>query len=250
MNNLVIVTSSIQVKPGKFTYSQTRSKFDSDERFRQTIGTVSAIKASLPKSKVVIVDSSEVYSEYQTTFGYMDNVEFIPLKELSSEAYELSNSHINKSLCESILLQAYYTQYKKYIKQFDFVIKICGRYLFFGLDTSVFNEQNKDKIFFKKPIQFEWSDGWRYDFVDRRHLQNDNKLNQYCTVLYAYGANNLERFMDINEANVHLLNRNNMVHFDLETLMYYYTRPFQSDVIETDWKVSGWGGTSGRFMYY
>lgn len=250
MDKIAIVTSSIQVKPGKFTYSLKRSEFNSEERLRQTISTVSSIQASIPGCKVVIVDSSEDYAEYSRIFGYLENVEFVPLKELSGEAYELASTHINKSLCESVLLQAYYTNYKKYIKQFDFVVKVCGRYLLFGVNNDLFTEQNKNKIFYKKPIQFEWNDSWRYHFVDRRNLQNDNKLNQYCTVIYAFGIDNLERFMDINEANSHLLNKNVMMHYDLETLMYYYTRPYVSDVIETDWKVCGWDGTSGRFMYY
>jgi hypothetical protein len=41
-----------------------------------------------------------------------------------------------------------------------------------------------------------------------------------------------------------------MAHYDIETLSYYFTRPHEKQIIETDWKVCGWDGTSARFMYY
>jgi hypothetical protein len=60
----------------------------------------------------------------------------------------------------------------------------------------------------------------------------------------------LEKFIDINEAVIHLLNQPTMRHYDIETLMYYLTRPYEDNIMEVNWKVSGWDGTSGRFMYY
>jgi len=63
-------------------------------------------------------------------------------------------------------------------------------------------------------------------------------------------VNNPEKFIDINEATIHLLNQTAMSHYDIETLSYYFTRAFEDKIIEVDWKVSGWDGTSGRFMYY
>ena len=56
--------------------------------------------------------------------------------------------------------------------------------------------------------------------------------------------------MDINEATIHLLDQPSMNHYDIETLSYYFTRQHESTVVETDWIVSGWDGTSGRYMYY
>jgi hypothetical protein len=114
----------------------------------------------------------------------------------------------------------------------------------------LFTEENKDKMFFKKPLNYEWHDSWRYSFIDRREQQDNNKLHQYCTVLYAFGSQHLDKFIDINEAVVHLLKQKSMSHYDIETLVYYFTRQYQDNIIETDWRVCGWDGTSAKFMFY
>jgi len=250
MRNLFVVGSSIKPKTGRFTYSEKRSIFEADERFRQTIFTVNSIQASFPNATIVIVDSSEDCMEYIRTFYHFKNVEFISLRDLSKEAFDIVNTHTNKSLCESLLLNTYYKQFKNKIKEYDFVFKATGRYFYFDFNDQLLIKENKDKIFFKRPLNFEWNDSWKYSFVDRRKEQNNNRLHQYCTVLYGFGAEYLDKFIDMNEAAIHLVNHPKMYHYDVETLSYYFTRAFEKNIIEVDWKVSGWDGTSGRFMYY
>lgn len=249
MRKLFVVASSIQPRDGKFSYSKTRSLFSAEERFRQTFFTVNSIKNLVPEAKVVVVDSSDDYELYAKKLAYLD-AEFIPIKELSGEVFETVNTHQSKSLCECLLLNTYFEQYKKEIFSYDYVIKTCGRYFYSKMDKSIFNEENTSKMFFKHPLQFKWNHTWNYDFVDLRHINGGDFLNQYCTVLYAFGAKHLHRIMDINEAAIHIINRPLMYHYDIETLSYYFTRPFQTDIIEVDWMVSGWDGTSGEFMYY
>jgi len=247
MRKLIVVGSSIQPRQGKFTYSKTRSLFQPEERFRQTIFTINSLRNCFPDSKIVIVDSSDEYKEYQLLPRYFKNVEFIPLKELSGESFEIVNSNINKSVCESVLLNTYYRQYKKEILQNDIIIKATGRYFYFDVNDNSFTH---DEIYFKKPLNFEWDDTWRYDFVDCREEQNNNRIHQYCTVLYGFGTKHLDKFIDINEASIHLMNQNSMYHYDIETLSYYLTRPYKDLISEVDWRVSGWDGVSGKFMYY
>lgn len=250
MNKVFVVGSSIQTRTAPLTYSPVRTVFSSEERFRQTIFTINSIRNSFPDSKIVIVDSSQDYLEYMTTCAFFTNVEFVPLIHLSKEAFEIVNTHPNKSLCESLLLNTYFKKYKKQLKQYDYIIKGCGRYFYWNFDNSLFTEENKDKIFFKKPLNFKWDDRWNYSFIDRRQQQGNDRLHQYCTVLYAFGSQHLDKFIDINDATVHLLNQPKMAHYDIETLSYYFTRPYEDKIIETDWKVCGWDGTSARFMYY
>lgn len=247
MRKLVVVGSSIQPKSGRFTYSPTRTIFSPEERFRQTIFTINSLRNCLPDSKIVVVDSSEEYKDYIFINDFFKNVEFIPLKELSGEAFDIANNHNNKSVCESVILNTYYRQYKKQILEYDMVIKATGRYFYFDFNDNSFTHTD---IYFKKPLNFKWNDSWGYSFVDRRKQQNNNLLMQYCTVLYAFGSKHLDKFIDINEAAIHLMNTKSMTHYDIETLSYYFTRPYQDILTETDWKVSGWDGTSGRYMYY
>lgn len=250
MNKLVIITSSINPRQGDFTYSKKRTFFNAEERFRQTICTVNSLKNSLPGCKVVIIDSSEEYKEYLDLFQFFPNVEFIPVKELSGEVFEITNTHRNKSHCESLLLNTYFKQYKRQIKEFDFVFKTSGRYIHFNFNDKLLTEENKDKIFFKKPLQFTWDESWGYQFVDIRNYENHNFLCQYCTVLYGYGSTHLDKFMDINEAVIHLTNQPSMHYYDIETFYYYFMLQYRNQVIHTDWIVSGWDGVSGKFMYY
>lgn len=249
-SKIIVIGSSIQAKPGKFTYSKTRSFFSQEERLRQTIFTVNSFRNSFDDAKIVIVDSSEDYEDIQNTFNFFKNVEYIPLKELNYNAFKIVNNHEHKSLCEAVLLNTYYEQYKKEIMAYDFHIHGCGRYFNWNLTQELFTEENKDKIFFKKPISFPWDDNWDYSKIDLRHQTGKNILDQYCTVLYAFGTCHLQSFIDINDVVIHLLKRNDSSHFDIEILLYYLTRHFKSCIIETDWKVCGWDGTSGRLMYY
>ena len=250
MNKVVVVGSSINPRSGRFTYSETRSKFNAEERFRQTIFTINSLQNALPDAKIIIVDSSDDVKEYRLNLSYHRNVQFVQLKEISPEAHEIVNTHPNKSLCESLLLNTFYKYHKANLSRYDFILKATGRYFYYNLNNNLFTEENRDKIFFKKPLSFEWNDSWRYSFVDRREHQNNNRLHQYCTVLYGFGSSQLNSMIDINDATVHLLDQPSMSHYDIETLSYYFTRPYESNVIETNWIVSGWDGTSGRYMYY
>lgn len=250
MNNLVIVGSSIQPREGKFSYSNTRSTFSSDERYRQTFFTINSLRNALPNARIIVVDTSENYMEYIPHMSIIKNVEYVALKEVSYSAFDAVNSHHNKSYCECLLLNTFYKAFKKEVQSFDYIIKATGRYFYYDLDESLFNEENKNKFFFKKPLQFKWEDKWNYWMVDRRKEQGDDMLRQYCTVLYGFGNENLEKMVDINEAAMNFIDSPQMYNYDIETLSYYLTRPFEQNVIETNWLVSGWDGVSGRFMYY
>jgi hypothetical protein len=59
-----------------------------------------------------------------------------------------------------------------------------------------------------------------------------------------------DRMVDIFNSVATILSKTEMYHYDVETLSYYFTRPYVSDIIETDWKVYGWLGTSGQFVRY
>jgi len=248
-SKLFIIPSTIQPRDGAFTYAKTRSVFSAEERFRQTVFTINSIQSAYPDADMVLLDSSDNYQTFKPDLLHIPNLKFVSLKEIDSNIANTVNSHVNKSLCECLMMNTYFKHFKKTIKEYDYVIKTCGRYFYFNFEN-YFTEENTNKIFFKKPLQFTWDDNWNYHYVDLRHYQNNNKLYQYCTVLFAFGSAYLEKFIDINETVIHLIDQPSMKHYDIETLMYYLTRPYQNNIIETDWKVSGWDGTSGRFMYY
>lgn len=250
MNKLIVVTSCINPRNGHFTYSKTRSKFNAEERFRQTLFTINSLRNSLPEAKIVIVESSDNLIEYEQILSYHKNVELIHLKKISAETHEIVNTHVHKSFCESLMLNTFYDYYKHELPKYDYIIKVSGRYFFYNLNKYIFNEENKDKILFKKPMHFEWNDSWGYSLVDLRAEQNDNKLYQYCTVLYGFGYDKLQTMVELNKKTMDLVYQPSMYHYDMETLFYYFLRPYNSKIIETDWIVSGWHGPCGTYVFY
>jgi len=251
IKKLFIITSTIEPSDIGLTYSKVRSIFSPDERFRQTVGTITSIHNAHPDAKIVLLDSSNDTNGLLNHLRFMPNLNVVSLKNINSEIAEIVNTNRNKSLCECLMTNTYLKQYKKYVNEFDFIIKVSGRYNLFNF-TDYFTEENKNKIFFKKPSCFKWGNDWdwRFHHVDLRHSQQDDYLRQYCTVLFSFATNHLDKLIDMNDAIIHFLKQPSMSQYDMEILYYYLSRSFESDIIETEWSVCGWDGTSGRFMYY
>jgi hypothetical protein len=128
---------------------------------------------------------------------------------------------------------------------------MSGRYfLDSNFKVSLFDENNTNKIFFKKPMKFEWNEGWKYEMVDRRVMQGDNYLYQYCSVIFGFGRGYLDQFIDIFQTIAVFTGEPEKMIYDVETLLFYFTREFESNIIETDWVVYGWDGAGGTFLRY
>jgi hypothetical protein len=250
MRKLIIVGSIIQTrKNAPLTYSPTRTAFSDEERLRHTVYSISALRDRHPDTDIVLVDASDDPKDYRQIFAFL-NVVYVWLQDISTETANIVRTHPNKSVCEVLLLNTYIKANKAKIKTYDYIIKGTGRYSLMNFDNSLFTPENTDKIFFKKPFEYEWNDAWRYSFVDKRSEQGDNKLRQYCTVVFGFGIEHLDKFIDMFDVIGDLLQNDAMKHYDIETLMYYFTRFFTDKIIETDWRVLGWDGVTNRLMYY
>jgi hypothetical protein len=86
--------------------------------------------------------------------------------------------------------------------------------------------------------------------VDQREAQGNTKLYQYSSVLYGFGKDYLDRMLDIYRVISTFTNHPEGIKYDVETLLYFFTNQYRSDVIETDWKVYGWQGVDGTFLRY
>jgi hypothetical protein len=176
---------------------------------------------------------------------------FVSVKEEFPEIYETVRKHPNKSHCETLLLLKFFSKYKSQLEDVDYFFKVSGRYFFDSSFTEeLFTPENLGKIFFKHPMQFDWQDLWNYNRVDRRAIQQDNKLRQYCSVLYGFGKSNYDRFVDLYRVLSFFTDHPSYSTFDVETLLYFFTRDFEKEIIEVDWKVYGFNGADGRFLRY
>jgi hypothetical protein len=253
MKKAFVITSAIDVqKDAPLTYSSVRSHFEPDERFRQTVSTIANLDARFPKDTVLfLVDLSEDYEKYRGILSYQKNLVFISVKEQFPEIYDIVRTHPNKSHCETLLLLKFFAKYKEQLKEFDYFFKVSGRYFVDGsFGDELLIPENRDKIFFKHPMQFDWQDLWNYHRVDRRAIQKDNKLRQYCSVLYGFGKEHYDRFVDLYRVLSYFTNHPAYATFDVETLLYFFTRDFEKDIIEVDWLVYGYNGADGNFLRY
>jgi hypothetical protein len=253
MKKAFIVTSSIEVDNAHpLSYSPIRSYFSTEERLRQTVMTVSSIDTVSPAdTQIYIVDTSDNYHLYENFFYWQPNVRYVSIRKEFPGIHESITTHRNKSYCETLLMSTFIRAYQAELKQFDYFFKLSGRYfLNRSFNDSLLTQHNTDRLFFKHPLAYEWSDSWGYGLVDRRAEQGDNKLRQYCTVLYGWGRGYHDRMLDLLTAVPPMLDSPRMSTLDIETLTYHLTRPWANDVIETDWTITGWLGAGGEFMRY
>jgi hypothetical protein len=214
--------------------------------------TVSSIDTVSPAdTQIYVVDTSDNFHLYENFFNWQPNVRYVSIRKEFPHIHESITTHKNKSYCETLLMSTFIRAYQAELKQFDYFFKLSGRYfLNRSFNDDLLNEQNVNCLFFKHPLRWQWDDNWGYDIVDRRAEQGDNELRQYCTVLYGWGRGYHDRMLDLLTAVPPMLDSAQMSTLDIETLIYYLTRPWANDIIETDWTITGWLGASGEFMRY
>lgn len=253
MKKAFVVTSIIDLNNNSpLTYSNVRTVFSADDRLRHTVFTLNTIDLlDIENSTIFLVDSSDNWENYHSILSYQKNLVFVSVKNEFPEVYETIRNYPNKSHGEAIIMTKFFEKYASQLAEYDYVIKLCGRYFTNStVDIKVFNELNRDKVFFKRPLVFQWLNDWSFDLVDRRHIQQDNTLRQYCSVMYGWGKDQHQAMVDVHKQILDLTGKSEGLRYDMETLLYFYTRDLESDIIETDWVVFGWDATSGRFMRY
>ncbi len=253
MKTAFLVTSTIDVnQDNPLTYSHTRSIFSKEERLKHTVFTIACLDLlSNNDNTIFLIDASENYSYYRSILSYQKNLVYVSVKEEFPEAYALTRIHPNKSFCETLILIKFIEKYKKILDNFDFMFKLSGRYFTDSSFASVpLDETHTNNLFFKVPMKFEWVDEWPFEMVDRRKIQGDNKLYQYSSIMHGWTNSYLDRILDIYRVINTFTDYQEGVKYDLETLLYFFTREYEKDILEVDWKVYGWEGVSGSFMRY
>lgn len=245
MKRAFIITSAIETGQSPLTYSAVRSHFTSRERFfqtKQTIDSVNQIRQS--EDFVYIVDTSNNWQEYCEYFEHFKNLKFVSVKEQFENIFDEVTTHANKSRCETLITSTFLEQYKNQLDNFDITVKLSGRYCIdtkFNLDIFT-----KDRIFFKRPWQFPWQDWWNYDAVKL----DSEYLRQYCSVIFAWGQEHNQTVKDLYKPMADTLAKSDMQHYDMETLLYFYTRPLYNHIEEIDCTVYGHLGATGQFVKY
>lgn len=246
MNKLFLLTSSIELREDKpFECYRAergrRSIFSANERLQHTKSTVASIRKDHPTDKIVIVDSSNTSYKNQ-----LDGVDYIHLKDIcDDQTYNIVTTHPHKCICESTLLNTYCSVYEKFIHEFNFVIKVTGRYQIGNINNAIFSKENLNKIFFKHPYPMNPND-LILDALFTAQTKRDGIFpHEYDQALYGFGIQKFNFMKNIYQQTIEILQPSKMRFIDIEKVMYLLTRSHVEDIVLVDWNVAGFDGMTG-----
>jgi hypothetical protein len=236
--NCFIVTSSIDVdnnypidlwQPG----DQRRSDFSNEERCRQLYYTLFNIRMIDKQAKVYVVDTSLDYEKYFELEKIYPNITYYPIAKYNEQIAQETNTNSNKSYCESILLHEFMIKNQDELRSFDFIIKMSGRYVF---------EMSVQDLRYKK-FMFAFK---------RQFMRGDTPDFLIPSTIYAFDSRLLGDFIKILENAYNTLSENELsyVNHSMETLLYQYTREYDSKILYTGWVTRGFGGLWKSYVWY
>lgn len=248
MNLAFIVSSSIDTNQGKgknFPYSLNRSCFTPEERLRQTQGTLNSLRLIDPDADIYLIDSSEAAADYGQALSYVPNLTFIDLNKLDYNVAEICRNNPSKGYCESSCFVSFIQNFRSTLEEYDFIVKITGRYFFSDFDKNSLSELNKHKYVIGSLRKYTWDSNWNYP----EFLNDQGRLNWVPTWAYGVGK---ERFNDYYDGYYRILNfydQNPDIapYLDLECLFYEFIIK-NHQTMPAPWTINGWNGVSGKFF--
>ena len=144
MRNLVLITSVINTPNVPLSYSNVRSVFTREERFKQTKKTIETIKEKIPNHKIMIVECTDFTEEEKAYFE--KECDFVLNLWGKKEVHE-NIFGIWKAMGEGTMTIESIKYMEEKNIEFESLFKISGRYWL----GDKFNYENfiNDKLIFK-----------------------------------------------------------------------------------------------------
>jgi hypothetical protein len=182
--NVVLITSKIIVSNNKYNYTNNRSIYSINERYTQTLDTISSIRKYIPYSYIVLFDNSDFTNSNNLNIS-------TDLKNKTDTFINITNNKLdfftNKcehkafgETCQIIHTYKYINDLKKQYEVINF-FKISGRYLINDNFNYVnyYNDNNiNDNIF--------------------KNANIPNKPTYYYTSFYKIAPSNLVNYYNVN----------------------------------------------------
>lgn len=244
-----LVTSTIEVdNTNNFIYQPhlKRSCWNTEQRLEQTLFTVSQIKKIVPTADIYILDSSRNFQLFQNKFL---DANYIPLYKLDKNTIEITHNNKIKGLCETILVDTFLNTYKKQIENYDYIVKITGRYFITeSFELDILNEFNLDKILTKGVswVDIENFKNTGYELF----LNSNNKFPYVLTCLYAVGKYKFNFYHVGIKKIIQMYQEKNIDDVALETVFYENILLNYKDYYYVPWKIQGYCGVTGQLVYY
>ena len=255
MKDCFVITSCIGTKKNSpFKGTETRSYFSDQERLDQTIFQLRIVSQRNPNSKIFLVDASE--QEFADIYSWnIPNLSYIRLQTLNPSVCETIRSYRSKSHCECLILLEFIRHFKEELKDYDFVTKLSGRYLYrHGEHDKFFIPENKNKLFFKEELVFGGID--LETFKEPTHpteMLIDGKLYAFTTILFGFGIEKLDVLeILINACTSASLEGSKFFNVDIEYVLNHFIKKLglMNDVVTTHWMIDGLCGVTGTHYVY
>ena len=227
-----------------FGHLNVRSFFNSEERFRQTQFTISNIRLLCPTATIFLFEIGKNAEEYKKRLKYVSNLEFISSEDLDPIITQFCRTSSSKGQCETKATMLFLDHYISRLSEFDYLIKISGRYFFTSFDASVFNLENTGSYLTKNLRKWNWKDSWKYPQM----LNRGNYLYWIPTQTYVVGNKLLFDFYkglyNIRE----YYNNHGIVSdkIDYECMIYHFVLD-NKPLISLPWTCGGWVGQNGIY---
>jgi hypothetical protein len=247
MKIAVLVTSVIapNLTVGLLKTPDRRSGIPYYERLRHTTFTVCNIRNTIPNADIFLIDGSE-FNFAQCFEVFEPSCKFIHLATGDLDRARSVNTHPNKSYGELLLID--YALNTLNLQEYDYIIKISGRYFYDNFDSSWFNEANIGRYLFKEPQTFDWDNN--FELIDCRAVDGP-VFKQYCSVFYGVGREQLAHYQQLVAKSMAVSAEH--YHYHMELLLYFYTRDLEEDrLLHIPLRVIGWDGisTENRLVCY
>lgn len=251
MKNLFVITSSINTSDVPFKYINgevvKRSAFTEDERFRQTVYTISYVRTLDPNCDIILLDSSENYQNYKI-FEHIKNLRYYPLGEFAPEVRNIVSTTSQKAYAECLMLKTFIDYARDEILKYDNFIKLSGRYT---IEDVSLNDFIPGKFSIKNPIGWNIGvDDERFSLIDNRKETGESTINSYVTMFYGFDTKLLNYFYEINDKIIDVVLNPQYNHFSIEYLIYFFTRERKEIINECNWTVNGFDGVNGLWLRF
>lgn len=254
MKNCYLITSVIEVdNTNLLKYNQIRSLLSTEDRLSDTYKTLDCIIKNDPNASIFLLDASKTYFK-ELSIKY-PKIRYIHLESINSSLANKVRTHPSKSHGECIMLLEFLKQYKKIIvENYDYLIKMAGRYYFINEYLSDLTKNNVDKFLFKKPVYWNKSDlTYLSDEYLPPEMYIDDRLGGYYTVAYAIGNKQLNRYETTMFTASGMTDENSKYFYvDVEYILYKIFTDFDIKdlIVETDWVIEGRGGQNGKYFRF
>jgi hypothetical protein len=141
LENIIVITSIINIPDKPFSYTPIRSIYSRIERFEQTKYTIQTIKNKIPNNKIIVIECSELNEEENEYMN--DNVDYF-INLYGNADLEKYIFGMSKSMGENTLLLTVINYLKENNIQYNNFYKMSGRYWL--TDNFNYDNFNNDKI--------------------------------------------------------------------------------------------------------